>query len=123
MRRPGRFPLLNRYEINHESDDYPAASYPYSITAGDVYSLEAGIGKSLRARWSRSEPSAITSNRPPKTAAPRPATISIVFAAGPEISLTFPEASFFASLRYFYEFGAEYRPEGHTVTLTLTKRF
>jgi len=30
---------------------------------------------------------------------------------------------FFASLRYDYEFMADDRAQGHTVTLTLTKRF
>jgi hypothetical protein len=34
-----------------------------------------------------------------------------------------PKLMAFASLRYNYEFMAENRAQGHTVALTLTKRF
>ncbi|HNV00203.1 MAG: transporter [Verrucomicrobia bacterium] len=115
--------LLNRYEINHESDDYPAASHPYSITAGDVYSLEAGIGKSLSKVVEIGAVGYYQQQTTKDRGTEASNDLDRVFAVGPEISLTFPEASFFASLRYLYEFGAKYRSEGHTLTLTLTKRF
>jgi hypothetical protein len=46
-----------------------------------------------------------------------------VAAVGPEVNVAFPKQMFFASLRYNYEFMAESRAQGHTITLTLTKRF
>jgi hypothetical protein len=42
---------------------------------------------------------------------------------GPEINLFMPQLPMFASLRYVHEFSAKDRPEGNTVTLTLTKRW
>ena len=42
---------------------------------------------------------------------------------GPEISTSIPGWGFSASVRYAYEFTAYHRPEGHTVNLTLTKKF
>jgi hypothetical protein len=46
-----------------------------------------------------------------------------VAAIGPEVSFAIPSAMLFVSCRYEYEFVAENRAQGHTVTLTLTKRF
>jgi len=46
-----------------------------------------------------------------------------VVGIGPEIVLFCPKLGLFTSVRYAYEFGAEDRPEGNTVTLTLTRRF
>jgi len=46
-----------------------------------------------------------------------------VAAIGPEVSVFFPSAMLGLSLRYEYEFLAESRLQGHTVTLTLTKKF
>ena len=46
-----------------------------------------------------------------------------VAAVGPEVSVVFPNQMLFVSLRYDYEFMAESRAQGHTFTLTLTKRF
>jgi hypothetical protein len=46
---------------------------------------------------------------------------SRVAGVGPEVNVEFPIVT--ASLRYYYEFMADNRFQGHTVTLTLTKRF
>ena len=46
-----------------------------------------------------------------------------VAAFGPEVSVAFPKQMLFVSLRYLYEFMAQSRAEGNTVSLTLTKRF
>jgi hypothetical protein len=46
-----------------------------------------------------------------------------VAAVGPEVSVMFPKQMLFLSLRYNYEFMAENRAQGHTVALTVTKRF
>lgn len=115
--------LLNRYEINHESDDYPHASFPYSITAGNMYSLEWGIGKSLSKTFEVGVVGYYQQQTTTDDGRYASSDKDRVFAVGPEIGLTFPKAMFFTSLRYLYEFGAEHRTEGHTITLTLTKRF
>jgi len=52
-----------------------------------------------------------------------PFSDSEVAGIGPEISTTIPSWGLTASIRYAYEFTAYHRPEGHTVDLTLTKRF
>jgi hypothetical protein len=46
-----------------------------------------------------------------------------VFAVGPEFATMIPSLKLLASLRAQLEFGAEDRPEGRVVTLTLTKIF
>jgi len=42
---------------------------------------------------------------------------------GPEVNVAFPKPMLFVSFRYLNEFMAENRAQGHTFTLTLTKRF
>lgn len=115
--------LLNRYEINLGSEEYPTGAYPNSVAAGDEYSLEWGIGKAL----SKTLEVGVVGYYQQQTTKDHGANASTVqdrvFSAGPEVSLVFPKASLFASLRYVREFGAQDRPEGNTVTLTLTKRF
>ena len=46
-----------------------------------------------------------------------------VVALGPEASLFIEKMKMFVSLRFLREFGAQYKPEGNTFTLTLTKAF
>jgi hypothetical protein len=41
---------------------------------------------------------------------------------GPEISAFFPSAMLGVSVRYAYDFLADNRLQGHTVTLTITKK-
>lgn len=108
---------LARYEINHENDDL-------QITPGNTLSLEWGISKTfnkfydvgLIGYWQQqttedSGPGKLTD------------ALDRVVAIGPEINVLCPKLTLFASLRYNYELYSEDRPQGHTVTLTLTKRF
>ena len=46
-----------------------------------------------------------------------------VAGVGPEVSVFYPSYTLGWSLRYAYEFMAESRLQGHTVALTITKRF
>ena len=48
---------------------------------------------------------------------------SHVLGVGPEVSAFWPNIGLFTSLRYAYEADAQYRPQGHTIALTLTKIF
>lgn len=103
---------LNRYEIHHEHDDY-------DVTPGNTWTLEWGIGKSLsktveagvvgyyQAQLTDDDPSSHEKDH--------------VAAIGPEISAFCTKLKLFASLRYLHEFSAKDRPEGHLISLTLTK--
>ena len=44
-----------------------------------------------------------------------------VFGIGPEISAFLPKVGAFASVRWIHELEARERPEGDTVTITITK--
>jgi hypothetical protein len=106
---------LNRYEFNTEQRDT-------HVTPGQAYTLEWGVSKTLakvvdtgvvgyyqQQVTANSGAAANTRNR--------------VAAVGPEINVAFPKPMLFISCRYNYEFMAENRAQGHTVALTLTKRF
>jgi hypothetical protein len=110
---------LNRYEINMEHDDY---------TVGRAYTLEWGLSRTIvqniDAGLAGYYQQKVTSDT---GGIPRDRVAGI----GPEISAFFPKCALGVSLRYAYEFMAEGgsvtpangRLEGHTVTLTITKRF
>jgi hypothetical protein len=107
---------LNRYEISHENDDT-------GITPGQAWTLEGGIGKAITPALELGvvgyyQLQTTTDDGPGAGAAKDHAA-----AVGPEINLAFPKIMLFASARYFYEFDAENRPEGHTANITITKRF
>jgi hypothetical protein len=109
---------LNRYEIHMEGRGTDPARTRF--TAGDTYTLELGIAKGLTKTFEVGiagyYQQQVTHHDP---RGPR----DQVFAAGPEISTVVPSLGLFASLRYLKEFAAHQRPEGHTATLTLTKRW
>lgn len=109
--------VLNRYEIHTEHEDI-------DITPGNTFSLEFGISKALtqtlevgiagyyQQQTTKDDGDAIHSK-----------DLDRVFGVGPELVVTIPKCAMFVSLRYLREFCAEDRPEGNTVTLTLTKKF
>lgn len=108
--------LLSRYEICHEQEQT-------HIRPGDVYTLEWGLSKSLSETldvgligyWQQQT----SSDSGLLATAKKDRKLGI----GAEVSGLCPAIGMLASLRYAYEFDAEERPEGHLVTLTLTKRF
>ena len=106
---------LNRYEFNTEQRDT-------HITLGDVYTLEWGVSKSV---CKEADLGVVGYYQQQVTANSGAAanTRNRVAAVGPEVSVMFPKQMLFLSLRYNYEFMAENRAQGHTVALTVTKRF
>ena len=106
---------LNRYEFHMENKDL-------DFTAGDTYTVEFGVGKSLNkfvdvglAGYYQKQ----TTGYSPDGAG----SMDHVVGLGPEISTFCPKLALFTSLRYLRELDAKDRPEGHTVSLTLTKRW
>ena len=108
---------LGRYEINTEQRDTHA-------TRGQAFTLEWGVSKTL---LKVIDVGAVGYYQQKVTddsgAAPYVMPRDLVAAAGPEINVAFPKVMLFVSCRYLYEFAAENRAQGQTITLTLTKRF
>ncbi len=108
--------LLNRYEISTEQDQT-------QITPGNMYSLEWGVGKSV-AQGMDVGMVGYYQQETTEDSGPHAATaLSHVVGLGPEVSVMWEKIGLISTLRYLYEADAKDRPQGHTVTLTLTKRF
>jgi hypothetical protein len=108
---------LSRYEISHEKRD---ADY----TPGQVYTLEWGLSYGLRPTIDVGlvgyYQGQTTKDRGQDATSTHRAQ---VVALGPEAVLLCPKLGLFTSLRYNYEVLAENRLQGHTVAMTLTRRF
>lgn len=108
--------LLNRYEFCHEQEDT-------EIDPGQVYTLEAGLSKSITKNidvgligyWQQQT----TDDSGENASGIHDRKIGL----GAEVSGACPVTGLLTSLRYAFETDAVDRPEGHLVTLTLTKRF
>jgi len=108
--------ILSRYETHSEKDDI-------NITPGDDFHFEWGAGKTLAkvwdvgltgyCQWQVNDDSGFGSS----------SVKDRVYAVGPEVSLFYPPATMFISLRSQWEFEAQDRSEGNCTTLTLTKIF
>jgi hypothetical protein len=108
--------VLGRYEINTENPDT-------DVTPGQYLTIEWGLGKSVTKTI---EVGVVGYYQKQITESDGPGTsddLASVASAGPEISAFCPKLKLFTSLRYLYEFTAANRPQGHTVSLTLTKVF
>ena len=107
---------LNRYEVNLEHPDS-------GITPGNEYTLEAAISKTLKKgidvgavgyfQWQTTEDCGTGASD----------KLDQVIGVGPEVSMFCSKLGLNTSLRYYYEFGANDRPEGHKVVMTFTRRF
>ncbi len=108
---------LSRYEFNTEDRD--THEHP-----GQAYTLEWGISKSV-CKYADLGVVGYYQQRVTDSTGPDPGEFpySRVAAIGPEVLVAIPQWKLFISLRYDYEFMAENRAQGHTVSLTLTKRF
>jgi hypothetical protein len=109
--------VLNRYEFNQEQEDT-------DITVGQAYTVEGGIGygvtKTIDVGAIGYYQQKVTGDTGPElNQTPRNRVAGI----GPEVSAFFPKIMLGVSLRYAYEFMAEDRLQGNTVSLTITKRF
>jgi len=104
---------LNRYEFNTEQRDT-------HVTPGDAYTMEWGVSKSV---CKEADLGVVGYYQQQVTGNSNKSPLNRVAAIGPEVSVAFPKPMLFVSCRYNYEFMAESRAQGHTVALTLTKRF
>lgn len=103
---------LNRYEIHHEDD--------YGVTVGDSYTVEFSASKTLAKVW---DLGVIGYYQQQMTATTGQAGRASTIGVGPEVSMVFPKVMTFLSLRWIHELSSHRRPEGDTITLTVTKRF
>jgi hypothetical protein len=108
---------LNRYEINQYKDDS-------GVTPGQAYTLEWGLSRAMTKTLDLGaigyyQQKVSEDSGPGKLTSERDRVAGI----GPEVNLVYPPWMLVCSLRYAYEFMAESRLQGHTVALTLTKRF
>jgi len=107
---------LNRYEINMEKADT-------DITLGQAYTLEwgvsYGISKTVDVGVAGYYQQQVTEDSGQGSNGERDRVAGV----GPEVSVFYPQVTLGWSLRYAYEFLAESRLQGHTVALTITKRF
>ncbi len=108
--------LLNRYEFCHEQEKT-------HIDPGQVYTAEWGLSKSLNPGMDIGL-IGYYQQQTTKDSGPTATTkLDRKIGLGPEFSAFWPKWKLFTSIRYAYEFDAVERPEGHLVTLTLTKVF
>ena len=106
--------VLNRYEINQKQEDtdiYPGEAY--TVEGG----LSYGVTKTVDVGAIGYYQQQVTTDSGQSVAAR-----DRVAGAGPEISAFFPSMMLGVSVRYAYEFLADNRLQGHTVTLTITKK-
>jgi hypothetical protein len=107
---------LNRYEINTEKDGT-------EITPGQAYTVEGGVSYAINKMFDVGlvgyYQQQVTTDRGSGASKER----DRVAAGGAEVGAFYPNVMLGWSLRYLYEFMAESRLQGHTLALTITKRF
>lgn len=110
--------VLNRYEISMKKDDV-------DLTPGQAYTVEGGVSYNLGGTYDLGvvgyyqQKVTEDSGSAPIVVGARPRVAGI----GPELSMFCKAIGVNTSIRYLYEFMAEDRLQGHTIALTLTKRF
>jgi len=113
--------VLNRYEFNQQQQDVANPLTPgqaYTVEGGLSYGILKGIDVGAVGYYQQLV-TGDTGGGPNNPQRPH----DRVAAVGPEISAFFPQWMLGVSLRYEYEFLAESRLQGNTVTLTITKKF
>lgn len=105
---------LNRYEVNTEKDDTEG------WRPGQVWTLEYGLSYGLRPTIDLGVVGYYQLRTTESTGADDREQVAAI---GPEVSAFCTKLGLNTSLRYLYEFMAEGRLQGHTVALTLTKKF
>jgi hypothetical protein len=107
---------LNRYEISNTEQPNTDTS------TGDAWTIEWGLGKSFNKTITAGVVGYYQAKITGDTGL-HPQPLNRVAAIGPEMDLAFPGITLLLALRYDYEFFAENRAQGHTISLVLTKRF
>lgn len=106
---------LNRYEFNQEQQDTDK-------TIGQAWTLEGGVGYGVSKTFDVGVIGYYQQQITPTTGDTY-SQRNRVAGVGPEIGAFFPSITLGVSLRYAYEFMAQSRLQGNTITLTLTKVF
>jgi hypothetical protein len=108
--------VLNRYEFNDiQRDTHIRRGQAYTVEGG----LSYGVTKTVDIGAIGYYQQQVTEDSGPGASSERDRVAGI----GPEVSAFFPSVMLGVSLRYAYEFMAESRLQGNTVTLTITKKF
>jgi hypothetical protein len=106
---------LNRFEFSMEKEDTEQIpGQVYTVEGGMSYELFKGIDVG---------PIGYYQQQVNPTTGSSWSDRNRVAGVGPEVSVSIPQWMMGVSLRYAYEFMAESRLQGQTVTLTITKRF
>lgn len=108
--------LLGRYEICHEQDNT-------HITPGNMATLEWGLSKTVASGVDVGLTGYYQQQVTEDDGAGASTDLAHVVGVGPEISVLWSKIGVISTLRYAYEADVKDRPQGHTITLTLTKRF
>jgi len=108
--------LLGRYEICHEQDNT-------HITPGNMATLEWGLSKTVMPGVDVGVIGYYQQQVTEDDGAGASTDLAHVVGVGPEVSVMWSKIGMISTLRYVYEADAKDRPQGHTITLTLTKRF
>ncbi|MDR3456191.1 MAG: transporter [Verrucomicrobiae bacterium] len=108
--------LLNRYEICYKQDQT-------DITPGNMWTLEWGLSKTVAQGVDLGLIGYYQQQATDDSGAGASPDTARVIGVGPEVNVFWAKPGLFTSLRYVYEADARNRPQGHTVTLTVTKRF
>ena len=111
---------LNRYEFNMEHGQP-------GTTPGQAYTVEGGLSRTLCKNYDLGVVAYYQQKVTTDSGFYAKVGRDRVAGVGPEISVFCPKFGLFTSLRYLYEFMAEGtangRLQGHTIALTLTRRF
>lgn len=108
--------VLNRYEFNQEQEQT-------DITPGQAYTVEGGLSYGVTKTIDVGAIGYYQQKVTTDSGAYSNDIRDRVAGIGPEVSAFFPSITMGVSLRYAYEFLAESRLQGHTITLTITKCF
>lgn len=103
---------LNRYEVHHENDD--------GVRTGDSYTVEFAASKTLAKVY---DVGVSGYYQQQVTESDGQSGLPSTIALGPEVAVVFPKVMTFLSLRWLHELASHDRPEGDTITLTVTKKF
>ena len=107
--------VLNRYEFNQQQEQT-------RITPGQAYTIEGGISYAVTKTLDVGPIGYFQRQMTGDHGSNASSGQDSVAAIGPEISTFFPKWMLGVSFRYAYEFLSQDRLQGHTFTLTITKK-
>ena len=108
--------LLDRYEINQEQNQT-------HVTLGNRNTLEWGFSKSVTQHIDLGIIGYYQQQTTSDCGHGASSELAHVIGVGPEVSVFWQKIGVFTSFRYVYEAEAKDLPQGHLVSLTVTRRF